>query len=117
MRVLTVIATIFTPLAFIAGIYGMNFDRDAAPLNMPELGWPYGYLLVWTVMIGIAALMLVVFRRRNWFWYRALVCACVFDNSFSTQLLHEFGRVFAIQWISCQVNEFDLAKGSDRQGI
>ena len=67
MRVLTVIATIFIPLTFIAGIYGMNFDRNAGPLSMPELSWPYGYLVVWLVMIGIAVFMLAMFRRRNWF--------------------------------------------------
>lgn len=66
MRVLTVIATIFIPLTFIVGVYGMNFDRSA-PWNMPELGWPYGYLLVWLVMIVIAVLMLMFFRRRGWF--------------------------------------------------
>lgn len=67
MRVLTVIATIFIPLTFIVGVYGMNFDRDAGPWNMPELDWPYGYPLVWLVMIAIAVLMLVFFRRRRWF--------------------------------------------------
>lgn len=67
MRVLTVIATIFIPLTFIAGVYGMNFDRTAGPWNMPELGWPYGYMLVWTGMIAVAIVMLVFFRRRGWF--------------------------------------------------
>lgn len=67
MRVLTVIATIFIPLTFITGIYGMNFDRDAGRLNMPELGWPFGYVAVWTVMIVIAVAMLILFRRRKWF--------------------------------------------------
>jgi len=67
MRVLTVIATIFIPLTFIVGVYGMNFDRNAGPLSMPELGWPYGYLLVWLGMIVIAILMLLFFRRRGWF--------------------------------------------------
>lgn len=67
MRVLTVIATIFIPLTFIVGVYGMNFDRSASRWNMPELGWPYGYLLVWGAMITIAVLMLLFFRRRGWF--------------------------------------------------
>lgn len=67
MRVLTVIATIFIPLTFIVGVYGMNFDRAAGPWSMPELGWPYGYLLIWGVMIAVAGLMLVFFRRRGWF--------------------------------------------------
>lgn len=66
MRVLTVIATIFIPLTFIVGIYGMNFDRAASTWNMPELGWPYGYLLVWVLMIFVAVAMLALFRRRGW---------------------------------------------------
>jgi magnesium transporter len=60
MKVLTIIATIFIPLTFIAGIYGMNFQY------MPELGWRWGYLMVWLVMLVIGALMLVYFRRRRW---------------------------------------------------
>lgn len=66
MRVLTVIATIFIPLTFIVGVYGMNFDRSASPWNMPELGWPYGYLAVWGLMVAIAGLMLWFFRRKKW---------------------------------------------------
>ena len=60
MKVLTVIATIFIPLTFIAGVYGMNFER------MPELKWAWGYPVVWTVMIVLAIVMLVLFRRRGW---------------------------------------------------
>tara|TARA_R110001583_G_scaffold50621_2_gene158176 strand:+ start:1559 stop:2629 length:1071 start_codon:yes stop_codon:yes gene_type:complete len=65
MRVLTVVSTIFIPLTFIVGVYGMNFDRSSA-LNMPELGWHYGYLLVWAGMITIAVSMVAFFRRRGW---------------------------------------------------
>lgn len=65
MRVLTVVSTIFIPLTFIVGVYGMNFDRSS-PLNMPELGWHYGYLLVWAGMITIAVSMVAFFRRRGW---------------------------------------------------
>ncbi len=61
MKVLTVIATIFIPLTFIAGVYGMNFE------HMPELSWRYGYGLIWAVMIGIALAMLAYFRRKKWF--------------------------------------------------
>lgn len=61
MRTLTIIATIFIPLTFIAGVYGMNFE------NMPELKWGWGYPLVWLVMLSLAAGMLVFFRRKNWF--------------------------------------------------
>lgn len=65
MRVLTIIATLFIPLTFISGIYGMNFDRGS-PWNMPELGWTYGYLAVWGVMIVLAGGMLYYFRRKGW---------------------------------------------------
>jgi len=60
MKVLTIIATIFIPLTFVAGVYGMNFE------HMPELKWHWAYPAVWLVMIAIAAVMLVYFRRKKW---------------------------------------------------
>ncbi len=66
MKVLTVIATIFIPLTFIAGIYGMNFNPEVSPFNMPELNWKYGYLIVWGVMVALGGVMLLLFRRRGW---------------------------------------------------
>jgi magnesium transporter len=60
MKVLTVIATIFMPLTFIAGVYGMNFKY------MPELEWKYGYLLAWFVMAGIGIMMFLYFRSKRW---------------------------------------------------
>jgi magnesium transporter len=66
MKVLTVIATIFIPLTFIAGIYGMNFNRDASPWNMPELDWYWAYPACWMVMAAMTVVMLVFFRRRGW---------------------------------------------------
>lgn len=60
MRILTLIATIFMPLTFIAGIYGMNFE------NMPELRWQWGYYGVIALMAGVTAAMLVYFRRKDW---------------------------------------------------
>ncbi len=60
MKVLTIIATIFIPLTFIVGIYGMNFKF------MPELGWRWGYFMVLGIMIGVAAIMVVFFRRKKW---------------------------------------------------
>jgi magnesium transporter len=66
MQTLTVISTIFIPLTFIAGIYGMNFDRSASPVNMPELGWYYGYPSVLAVMLAIASSLLIYFWRRGW---------------------------------------------------
>lgn len=65
MKVLTLVATIFIPLSFFAGVYGMNFDREQ-PGNMPELGVPYGYVIWWVVMILGVTAMLVYFRRRRW---------------------------------------------------
>jgi magnesium transporter len=60
MKVLTIIATIFIPLTFVAGIYGMNFKY------MPELEWRWGYALVLLVMSAIAVVMLLYFRRKKW---------------------------------------------------
>lgn len=60
MKMLTIIATIFMPLTFLAGIYGMNFK------HMPELEWEYGYLLIWMIMIGLGAVMLIYFKRKKW---------------------------------------------------
>lgn len=65
VKVLTMFSTVFIPLTFIVGIYGMNFDR-AHPLNMPELGWPYGYLMVWAIMIAVVAGALHFFWRKGW---------------------------------------------------
>jgi magnesium transporter len=66
MKVLTIIATIFIPLSFIAGLYGMNFERSAGPWNMPELGWYWGYPFALGVMAVVAIGLLVFFRRRGW---------------------------------------------------
>lgn len=60
MKVLTIIATIFIPLTFIAGIYGMNFEY------MPELKWPWGYFGVWGIMAAVTITMVVFFRRKRW---------------------------------------------------
>jgi magnesium transporter len=66
MKVLTIIATIFIPLGFLAGIYGMNFDRQAGPFNMPELGWPFGYLMFWGLAAAVAGGLLWFFHRKRW---------------------------------------------------
>ena len=60
MKVLTIISTVFMPLSFIVGIYGMNIK------NMPELGWPYMYPVLWGIMIAIAASMLYYFKKKKW---------------------------------------------------
>lgn len=67
MKVLTVIATIFLPLSFVAGLYGMNFSPEASGWNMPELHWRYGYFYSLGVMLVIAIGMLIVFKRKRWF--------------------------------------------------
>jgi magnesium transporter len=60
MKVLTIIGTIFIPLTFVAGIYGMNFER------MPELSAPYGYPIALLAMTAIAGVLLVYFRKKGW---------------------------------------------------
>lgn len=60
MKVLTIIATIFIPLTFIAGVYGMNFEF------MPELRWRFGYFAVWGVMVIIVLGMVIYFKRKKW---------------------------------------------------
>lgn len=66
MKVLTIIATIFMPLSFIASLYGMNFDRSVSPWNMPELGWRYGYPFALAIMAISAALLVYYFFREHW---------------------------------------------------
>jgi magnesium transporter len=61
MKVLTIIATIFIPMTFLAGVYGMNFKY------MPELGWRYAYLFFWIVVSVVLIAMIVYFKRRKWF--------------------------------------------------
>jgi len=61
MKVLTVIATIFMPLTWIAGIYGMNFK------HMPELEWAWGYPAVWALTLAIAVGMMVYFKKKKWY--------------------------------------------------
>lgn len=60
MKLLTLVSTIFIPLTFIAGIYGMNFD------NMPELKWKYGYFVIWGTILIITISLLIVFKRKGW---------------------------------------------------
>ena len=60
MKVLTIISTIFIPLSFFAGIYGMNFD------HIPELHWKHGYAMLWLLMLVIVGLQLWYFKRKKW---------------------------------------------------
>src|SRR6266513_79373 len=70
MRVLTVISSIFIPLTFIAGVYGMNFAHEAdgrrLPWNMPELFHPYGYIACLFFMLAVAVFQVVYFKRKRW---------------------------------------------------
>jgi len=66
MKVLTIIATVFIPLTFIAGIYGMNFEPDTSPWNMPELRAYYGYPAVLLIMAGVALGLVYYFWRKGW---------------------------------------------------
>jgi magnesium transporter len=71
VKVLTIISTIFLPLSFIAGVYGMNFDTTS-PFNMPELRWRFGYEFSLALMVGVALAMLWLFRRAGWLGGAAL---------------------------------------------
>ncbi|MBO9998348.1 MAG: magnesium/cobalt transporter CorA [Cyanobacteria bacterium SID2] len=67
MKVLTVISTIFIPLTFLVGVYGMNFNPESSPWNMPELNWYWGYPVFWAVTLVIAMGSAIFFWRRGWF--------------------------------------------------
>ncbi len=67
MRVLTVFASIFIPITFIAGVYGMNFNPGISIWNMPELNWRWGYPFALALMASTALGLLVYFRRKRWF--------------------------------------------------
>lgn len=67
MKLLTIISTIFIPLTFIAGVYGMNFDPESSPWNMPELNWYWGYPFCLGVMAAIAISLILYFKRKGWF--------------------------------------------------
>jgi magnesium transporter len=60
MKLLTVIGTIFMPMTFLVGVYGMNFK------HMPELEWHYGYYALWVVMLAISLVMVILFHRKRW---------------------------------------------------
>jgi magnesium transporter len=72
MKVLTIISTVFIPLTFVVGLYGMNFTShdprtgSFLPFNMPELYSPYGYLMIWGVMILMVIAQLIFFYKKGW---------------------------------------------------
>jgi magnesium transporter len=67
MKVLTMIATIFIPLSFVVGLYGMNFDTTKSPWSMPELSAYYGYPVLLLLMLGAGVAMVIYFKRKGWF--------------------------------------------------
>ncbi|MFP4354284.1 MAG: magnesium/cobalt transporter CorA [Phycisphaerae bacterium] len=71
MKVLTIIATIFIPLSFVAGLYGMNFNPEVSRWNMPELSWAYGYPAALALMALIAFTMLYFFWTKGWLGRKA----------------------------------------------
>ena len=64
MKTMAIITVFFMPLSFLAGIYGMNFERDVG--NMPELGWKYGYTLFWVLVVVIVSGLFVWLKRKRW---------------------------------------------------
>ena len=62
MKALTIVSTIFLPLSFVAGVYGMNFE-----INWPPFSWPGGIIYFWGICVAVAGGMLIWFRRRGWF--------------------------------------------------
>jgi magnesium transporter len=67
IKILTAIATIFMPLTFIAGVYGMNFKTDVSPWNMPELSWRFGYFYALGLFLVTGISLGVLFWRNGWF--------------------------------------------------
>jgi magnesium transporter len=68
MKTLTLMSTVMLPLTFIAGIYGMNFDPESSPLNMPEVKWFFGYPFALILMAVVALVILLFFRHKGWIW-------------------------------------------------
>lgn len=66
MKLLAVISTVFIPLTFIAGVYGMNFNPQVSPWNMPELEWYWGYPLCISIMLAISIFLITYFWRLGW---------------------------------------------------
>ena len=67
MKILTMISSIFIPLSFICGLYGMNFNTDKSPFNMPELDWYYGYPAILGFMLFLIIGVVIYFYKKKWF--------------------------------------------------
>lgn len=80
MKVLTIITTIFIPLSFIAGVYGMNFDPESSPWNMPELRSYWGYPVTLLVMALATVGLLIWFRRKGWLGQRRRIISGIGDQ-------------------------------------
>ena len=66
MKVLTIVSTIFLPMTFIAGVYGMNFNPERSAFNMPELNWVYGYPFSLVLMVVSVVILLLFYRSKGW---------------------------------------------------
>ena len=67
MKILTMISSIFIPLSFICGLYGMNFNTEKSPFNMPELNWYYGYPFILGFMLTLVIGIILYFYKKKWF--------------------------------------------------
>ncbi len=67
MKVLTILSSIFIPLSFVAGVYGMNFDTTVSRYNMPELHWVLGYPFALSLMMAVALVLVGYFKKKGWF--------------------------------------------------
>ena len=65
MKTLTVLSSIFIPLGFLAGLYGMNFDTES-PYNMPELKFRYGYFILLGIMAAFVTVLFIAFKKKKW---------------------------------------------------
>ena len=108
MKVLTVIATVFMPVSFIAGVYGMNFNPSASPLNMPEVNWYWGYPFALGLMAAVGAAMVYFFYRLGWLKrsFAAAAsrgndcdsCSCTLSRFFFRGRITLSGGIFHLTW-------------------
>ena len=66
VKLLTIVSTIFIPLTFIVGVYGMNFNPETSFWNMPELHWRYGYPAIMIFMLVVAVGLILFFKKKKW---------------------------------------------------
>lgn len=81
MKILTMFTALFIPLSLVAGIYGMNFNTEKSPLNMPELTWYFGYPFALCLMAAVALGMFLFFRKKGWLGTRAKSSRLAMDKN------------------------------------